>query len=308
MTRYGQITRLGLHLSALFLLSLTAVLAVHAQDEKITAEELISRHLESIGPAEARQQLETRTFVGEGLWRMFVGGVGQISGQASIVSSKDTCDIKFDTRGNTAFFGERFSFDGEHTFVKRAFQSEYSHLGRFMQRNTRILDQGLLGGTASLSWVLQDVAGRRAKVRYRGLKDVDERLLHRLDYRPRKGSGNLKIELYFEPETYRHVRTEYRDDYPAGIGAAPDPSRSAVPGSPRDPTISRMQHTRVSLIETFDNFQLADGVMVPLQWKLRLDIYKEGRSSTSPSVSEIEVNFQEIHHNAPSDVESLQSR
>ncbi len=65
MTLYGQITRLGLHLSALLLLSLTAVLAVPAEDEKITAEELISRHLESVGPAESREQLENRTFVGE---------------------------------------------------------------------------------------------------------------------------------------------------------------------------------------------------------------------------------------------------
>lgn len=308
MKLYEQITRLGLHLSALFLLSFAAVLAVQAQDEKITAEELILRHLESIGPAEAREQLETRTFVGEGLWRFFVGGVGQVSGQASFVSSKDTCDFSFDTGDNTAFFGERFSFDGEDTFVKRAFQTEYSVLGRFIQRNTRILDQGLLGGTASLSWALQDVAGRRAKVRYRGLKDVDERSLHLLEYRPRKGSGNLKIELYFEPETYRHVRTEYRDNYPAGIGGAQDPTRSLVPGSPRDPSISRMQYTRVSLIETFDNFQLADGVMVPVQWKLRFDIHKEGRTGSSPSESEIEVNFQEIHHNAPRDIEAIQSR
>ena len=151
MRLYEQITRSGFHLSALFLLSLTVALAVHAQDKMITAEELISRHLESVGPAEAREQLETRTFVGEGLWSMLVGGVGQISGQASIVSSKNTCDINFDAGDNTAFFGERFSFDGEDTFVKRAFQTEYSLLGRFMQRNTRILDQGLLGGTASLS-------------------------------------------------------------------------------------------------------------------------------------------------------------
>ncbi len=308
MNLYERITRLGLHLSALFLLSLAAVLAVHAEDEKIAAEELILRHLESIGPAEAREQLETRTFVGEGLWRFFVGGVGQVSGQASFVSSKDTCDFSFDAGDNTAFFGERFSFDGKDTSVKRALQTKYSVLGDFIQRNARILDQGLLGGTASLSWALQDVAGRRAKVRYRGLKDVAERSLHLLEYRPRKGSGNLKIELYFEPETYRHVRTEYHDRYPAGIGGAQDPARSAVPGSPRDPSISRMAYTRSSLIETFDNYQLADGVMVPVQWKLRLNIQKDGRSDSSPSESEIEVNFQEIHHNAPRDIEAIQSR
>ena len=54
----------------LVLLLLTAVLTVHAADEEITPEELISRHLESIGPDEARQQIATRIYVGEGIWRM----------------------------------------------------------------------------------------------------------------------------------------------------------------------------------------------------------------------------------------------
>ncbi len=284
MTRCGHITRSGFYRSALFLLSLTAALAMHAQDKKITTEELISRHLESVGPAEARQRLESRTYVGEGAWRLFVGGVGQVSGQASFVSSKGTCDFRFDTGDNTAFFGERFSFDGEDTFVKRAFQTEYSVLGRFIQRNTRILDQGLLGGTASLSWALQDVAGRRAKVNYRGLKDVDGRSLHLLEYRPRRGAGNLKIELYFEPETYRHVRTEYRVSTPM------------LSGSGR----LRLQNTFAisRLTETFDNFQPADGVTLPVLWKLRLDTYEDGQRGHSHE-SEMELTFKQIHHNEP---------
>jgi hypothetical protein len=308
MTQYGKTIRGRLRRATLFLMLLTAALAAHAQEPKITADELIARHLESIGPVEARQRLKTRAYDGEGIWRVLVGGVGEMSGEVFFVSSRETCDISFDTGSNPAFYGERFSFDGEKAFVKRAFQREYSLLGRFMQSNVHILGEGLLGGTAGLSWPLQDLAARQAKLRYRGLKDVEGRRLHRLDYQPKKRKGELKIELYFEPETYRHVRTEYRDSVPAGVGADLDPFRSSVPNSPRDPTIARMQHSLVRLTEMFDNFQPAEGVTLPVKWTLRLDIFKEGRNGSLPNVSEMQFSFQQVHHNEPIDRESFQSQ
>ena len=286
-----------LHRFSPVLLLLTAVLTVHAADEEITPEELISRHLESIGPDEARQQIATRRYIGDGIWRMLVGGVGQVVGQVSFVSSSDTCDFSFGGGGGQAFSGEQFSFDGKDAYVKRAFQEQYSVLGQFMRRNRHILREGLLGGTASLSWSLRDIAGRRAKVKYLGLKDIDGRQLHGLDYRPRRGKGDLKIELYFDPETYRHVRTEYRERFPAKIGPGRDPNLVTVPGAPPDRGLSMMEESQVSFIETFDNFQPADGVMVPVVWKMKLDIYSEGRGDGSANVSEIEVAFQRVHHN-----------
>jgi hypothetical protein len=283
-------------------------LTVHAADEEITPEELISRHLESIGPDEARQQIATRRYIGEGIWRMLVGGVGQVAGQVSFVSSSDTCDFNFDGGDSQSFFGEQFGFNGKKTHVKRAFQRAHSVLGQFMARNSQIMREGLLGGTASLSWALRDTAARRAKVKYLGLKDIDGRQLHGLDYRPRKRKGDLKIELYFDPETYRHVRTEYRERFPAKIGPGRDPNLVTVPGAPPDRGLSMMEESQVSFIETFDNFQPADGVMVPVVWKMKLDIYSEGRGDGSANISEIDVAFQRVHHNEPIDGASIESR
>lgn len=308
MTLYWTSIRSGFHRSGLVLLLLAAVFAAHAEDEKITPEELISRHLESVGSAEARQRLLSRTYVGDGIWRVVVGGVGEVSGPVIFASSRDTSDLRFDSGGSQSFYGERFRFDGKKTFVKRAFRDEYSVLGQFIRRNSHILGEGLLGGTASLSWALEDVAARRAKVKYLGLKSIDGRSLHRLDYRPRRRRGNLKIELYFDPETYRHVRTEYRESFPIGLGAGRDPARLTVPGAPSDPAIGQVQESKVSLIETFDNFQPADGIMLPVLWKLKLDIYNEGRGGGSANVSEIDLTFQQVHHNHPIDSESIESR
>ncbi|MDA0206751.1 MAG: hypothetical protein O2795_15550 [Acidobacteria bacterium] len=125
MTIYPTNIRRVFHRFSPVLLLLTAVLTVHAADEEITPEELISRHLESIGTPEARQQIATRRYIGDGTWRMLVGGVGQVVGQVSFVSSSNTSDFSFGGGGGQAFSGEQFSFDGKDAFVKRAFQEQY---------------------------------------------------------------------------------------------------------------------------------------------------------------------------------------
>lgn len=303
MTTYGTTTRSHFRRFGFALLFLAAVLALRAADEEITAEELISRHLASIGTSEALQQVVTRKMFGEGTWRVIVGGVGQLSGPVSFISSSNTSDFRFDGNDGQAFTGERFAFDGKDASVKSSFWEQYSVMGQFMRRNRHILREGLLGGTANLSWALRDVTGRRAKFKYLGLVDVEGSQLHGLEYRPRQNKGDLEIALYFEPKTYRHVRTEYRERFMSGVG------RGTQLGSPTRPTAdtSVMEESQVSFVETFDLFQQADGVMVPALWKLNLDVYSEGRASGMASVSEIEVGFQRVHHNEPIDAVPLAS-
>ena len=43
---------------------------------------------------------------------------------------------------------------------------------------------------------------------FEGLKKIDGQELYDLRYRPHKGT-DLDINLYFDPETYRHVETVY---------------------------------------------------------------------------------------------------
>lgn len=297
MTKFGAVMCSGFHRSALVLLCLTAVLPIHAADDELTPEELVSRHLDSIGPEEARQQIQSREYAGQGVWRMVLGGVGHMAGAVFFASSANTCDFSFGSEPNQAFTGERFLYDGKDADVKRSFQEQYSVLGQFMRRNRNILGEGLFGGTANLSWSLLDTEGRRPRLKYLGLREVEGRELHALDYRPRRRKGDISIELYFDPETYRHVRTEYHERFIGDIGPGRDPSLSRVPNSPSDPAISMLEESQVIFIETFESFHPADGVMVPARWTLKLDVYNEGRGSGSANSSEIEVGFEEVVHN-----------
>ena len=42
-----------------------------------------------------------------------------------------------------------------------------------------------------------------------GEAKVEGRKLHMIEYRPKNRLGDVKIKLYFDWDTFRHVRTEY---------------------------------------------------------------------------------------------------
>ena len=72
-------------------------------------------------------------------------------------------------------------------------------------------------GSLSSAWPLLDFEKKPAKLDYAGTRKVDGRTLHEVRYTPRSAS-DLKITLFFEPETLRHVRTEYERVVPAPMG------------------------------------------------------------------------------------------
>lgn len=280
--------------------------AAHGKDKKLKADELIALHLESIGTAEARQKLESRTYTGQGVWRVVVGAAGRLPGKVSLVSANGKISLDFDTGPNPSFYGEHFAFDGKNPHVKRSFQGGYSNFGNFMRTHSQIMSEGLFGGTINLNWALQDIASRKAKVKYRGLKKIEGRKLHRLDYQTKRRMGNFKVELYFDPETYHHVQTDYRYHIPSGIGQSaartadrgrlgPDREKSGPDQS------AGMQDTKIHLTEIFENPQPVDGISLPARWTLRIDTNNPSRGGQASSVLEMELSFQQVVHNLPID-------
>jgi len=68
--------------------------------------------------------------------------------------------------------------------------------------------EGLMEGALSAAWPLLDLATRKASLKYDGNKKLDGRKVHVLRYEAKNDYG-LKTKLYFDAETFRHVRTEY---------------------------------------------------------------------------------------------------
>jgi hypothetical protein len=128
------------------------------------------------------------------------------------------------------------------------------------------MKEGLLGGVLSLGWPLLDIEKRNPSLKYNRAK-VDGRELHVIDYNPKGGMNNMKVKLFFEPDTFRHVRTEYmlKVQGEQALQAGQTVTRGVIPGAQsgqRDGTITRdagiqdqIANSYYRLVEKFDNFK-----------------------------------------------------
>ena len=255
--------------------------------KKMQPQELVDLHLDSIGPADVRGSMKSRIFRGQGVWRVLQGGRAQLPGAVFKASDGESVNFRFDTQGNPTYYGEHLVYNGDDVQILQGFQGGLSPLGEFYMGNKGLLREGLLGGSTSTAWPLLNVEARGAKLKYGGLKKVEGEQMHRLEYKPRKGGGPAKIRLYFEPETYQHVRTEYSYEVPGGIGADPDASAA-------------QQSTYVNVVETFSNFQDIDGLTLPTHWKIHYNRSNQGGGPGS-FVAEWEFTFSNAAHNQPID-------
>ena len=236
-----------------------------AEDAKLTVEDIVERHLASIGTPEARAAIQSRIAGGTVQMSYRLGGIGQPSGKFNIISEgrKFRFGMNF---GALDYPGDQFAFDGDKVTVSQIRSRVRSAFSDFLYSNEIIVKEGLLGGTLSTAWPLFDLKGRQGKVEYTGLKTIDEKPLHEVQYKPRKGGGEMQTYFYFDPESFRHVRTRIRlmrpDSAPAGIG-----------------DVSDSTGTIYTLVERFDNFSVVDGLTLPQKYTLELEINTAGGST-----------------------------
>jgi hypothetical protein len=238
--------------------------ALPAREQKLKVEEVITKHLGSIGAAEARAAIKSRRASGTTQVVLHVGGQGTISGKGEILSEGRKLRLAF-TFGSPDYPGEEIVFNGEKVDVGQVRPGQRSSLSTFLNSYDVIEKEGLLGGVLSTAWPLLELEARQAKLDYSGLKKIEGKQLHEVKYRAKKGPGDLQVALYFDLETFRHVRTQYRLVRPAGM--ATDPTES-----------SSQQDTIYTLSEVFSNFKEVDGLTLPLAE--RLDLTIEAQNAT----------------------------
>lgn len=262
------------------LLAITAVAllpSAHAAD-KLKIEDVIARHLASIGTPEARAAARTRLLNGAVEMQEVVGGSSIQRGTASFASDDRRIKVDMKFPGSSLYpFGEQWLFDGKQAQVAFTASGTRSALGSVLYHYPDALRDGLLGGSMSTSWSLLDPKLRDAKLKYAGLKKIGGREMHELTYSPRKGSG-MEIRLFFDPETFRHVRTSY--------------VIATSPGAGTDV----MQHgdeTRYMIDEEFSDFHTVDGLTLPATWTIRLEV-----QPNKASVLEWRIRMDKLQNNA----------
>ena len=268
---------------------LIAILAplAHAAD-KLKPEEIVAKHLASIGTPEARAAAKTRVADGKAVMQEVVGGSSALRGSANLFSDNRRLKIAMAFPGMSQYPGEQWVFDGKNTAVAQTAPGARSAMGNFVFRFPEVLREGLLGGAALTSWALLDLEARQPRLKYDGLKKVDGRELHQVTYVPRKGGSGLQVRLLFDPETFRHVKTIYTMEVGAGLAELRDRQGNVVGADVTD----HQAEVRYVVEENFSDFQTIDGLTLPASWKIRYEI-----QPSNSSLVEWSMKFEHFKHN-----------
>jgi hypothetical protein len=269
--------------------------ALYSQNKELTAAELVAKHLKALGKPEALAKVKTRGVFGDAAVQFIQGGSGQLMDGLFALGSEGRnlgMQLKFN---DNKYPGEYFAYNGKETTVGYITPGQKSPIGEFIFRYNGLMKEGLLGGVLSVAWPLLNVQERQEELVYKQEK-VEDHVCHVLEYGSRKSlGGDLKVKLYFDPETFHHVRTEYRvrvkNDATAlpgivsgAVGVTPGLDQSSTSRSrPEDrqarATIQTSQADSIYvLVEKFSNFSAVDGVVLPKDYSI--DYSAEG-SGTS---------------------------
>ena len=244
---------------AVCVVSLAVTLAIPGYAQKMTPEALVKLHLQALTagvPVPREQRLDVKGAVSAvtparaagllpGTFRLTSGATGA------------RLDLHF---GTDLYEGETFTVEGDKVDIANAQPrtGSRSAVGNFVARNRVIVAEGLIGGVLNARWPLHDIAARKAKLSYDGLKMLSGRELHRMRYRAKDNQGNLDIELYFDPATYRHVATVYATSQSQQLAATPEMSSQQAD-----------QYFRIE--ERFGRFEAVGDLTVPKSWSLRFE-------------------------------------
>lgn len=258
-------------------------------------EDIVAAHLKSIGPPELLAGVKNRGMSGKTSVEFLQGGFGILAGQCMVVSSGQSLSIIL-RYGGLDYPGEYFAYDGTDVEISTISPGQRSPLGDFIFRYKGVMKEGLLGGVWSVGWPLLDFEGRSPSLRYEGAKNMAGRELLELEYVPEGGLNSIKVKLFFEPGTFRHVRTEYRLRVEGE--RALQAGRTVTQGVPnlngsgvttRDAGIlDPISDSHYLLVETFDNFREitfkdskgneTKGLVLPQSYALEYSVEGQGSS------------------------------
>lgn len=286
---------------------MAASIAASATDMK--PEELVAKHLESIGNPDILAAAKSRIVQGTSHFRIRVGGGGEIAGTSAFVSEgrKSVLMIKL---GNTDYRGEQFVTDGDRASVAATTSNhKWSDLGEFVKAQDQIVREGLLGAELTTAWALLNLPENKAKLNFDGEKKFDGRSAYQLTYHSKK-RDDLTIHLYFDPQTYQHIGTTYSITLASGLGGfSPSISdqaglTSSTNAGGADITQSAKQReTRYTVEERFSDFKAAEGLTLPSKYSIH---FTEELQNGMTKVYEWDLTADEISNNRPLDPKNFQ--
>ena len=239
------------------------ITVVAAQKDIMTADVLIQKHLESIGTPAARAAAKSLVMVGEGSLSSKIGYNGRLVGPAQLASegNKFLLAIIFNS---SDYRYEKLAFDGKEVTYGRP-TGDVSKLGEFIKSQASILKQGYFGGVLSEAWPFVEPNGKKIKVEYGGIENVGGTPLYKLKAQV-AGSGDLRVNLYFDPNTFHHLLTVYSYTIQPYMVSSDSVVNATAKAS------------HFTLTEHFSNFKKAGDLVLPMTYTIDLSNVLEDRT------------------------------
>ena len=164
---------LPLKILLLLLAQVSLLLPAYAADMK--PEDLVAKHLDSLGPQQARAALKSRAVQGKLTMKIVIGSQPGSSLQGSWGLVSEEQKSKLVMRFNYPDYrGEQFVSNGNKVNIAAtAAAQEYSRFAGFVHGQDYIIREGLLGGELSTAWALENLDKNHPKLTYEGLKKLD---------------------------------------------------------------------------------------------------------------------------------------
>jgi hypothetical protein len=218
------------------------------------AQQVIAQHLISIGTAEARAAVKSRTVKGSLHCKGLSGGLDHNWGMTSERTNAD--------------FAMRFASHRWDQFVIRGCGIADRPIAypEFLGDKDFIIKEGLLGGELSPGWALEQIDRNRAKIEYLGQTKVDGQELLGVAYHGRSSDG-VTVKLYFEPSTFHHVMSVH--------------TATTTGVLERGNKYPQLDGLRYTIEERFSDFQTEGGISLPRRYDLKYTVeqptYQEPR-------------------------------
>ena len=262
-TLQNESRRLLVAFLILFVIAGVAGARVPNPPQKMKPEEVVARHLASIGTAEDLAAAKTRIMTGQDNARLKLSGtIREVTGPAQFASDGNKVLLAM-VFNSTNYPYEKVAYDGQKLTVAGLPTGGRPPLANFLMSQEVVVKHGLFGGVLSSAWPLISLDPEKAKLSYAGTDKINGRAVYELKYVPKK--GELKISLFFDAETFHHVRSEYQYTISARMGARPSSSVSGPATDTGSQTLNRYK-----LTEDFSDFQTTGKLTLPRVYKIQL--------------------------------------
>ena len=210
-------------LACLVVLSAAAQGNKKTKTPKLDVEEILAKHIASIGTPEALAAARSRVLIGSTILSRKSrandkAGVPKVSGTAQFASFGEMSLFAIVFQSN-AITREQFAYDGDK--VTFSFPGEIAtDLKDLAKSHSWVIKDGLFAGTLSSGWILLNSKAVMARLQNAGVEKLAGRDCYKIKYTPITGDYEPRVIIYIDAENFHHLQTEY--EYRSSVATPPE--------------------------------------------------------------------------------------